>query len=113
MNDNYHYNVYYTYLTGLSGEDVLEMQDVIFGYLEDNFGLNAQSTGYSHIMVTSEDDIQSLSAESCYGLTQDLEFMFLEDVIQFVTWLKDFPEICSINYNKWSGNKEIFYRAVK
>jgi hypothetical protein len=73
--------------------------------LEENFGLNVQATGYSY----------DIGGESLQSMTQDLEFMLLKDVIEFVTWLKDFLTICRITYNKWDVKKErmIFDRDVK
>lgn len=110
MKGDYPYNVYYTYLTKLSGDEIQKIQDKIFEYLEEKFGLSVHSTGYSHIFALDDEELSK-----CEGMTQDLEFMLLKDVIQFVTWLKELSVICRISYNKWDSEKEkeIFYREVK
>jgi len=78
-------------LTEVSGEDIKDTQDEIFEYLEESFGLSFHSTGYSHTLALGDEE---LTLKWCDGMTQDLEFMLLKDVVKFVTWLKDLPEIC-------------------
>ena len=85
---SYPYAVYYTYRSGVSSEVVKELQ-FMMNFLKEEYGLDAAPTGYSHTL-------SKISPLTCEGFTQDLEFMYLEDVLDFLKEIKEIPEICSI-----------------
>ncbi len=104
----YHYTVYYTYSSKLSSDEIKNLQEVIFEFLDSHYGLEYTPTGYSHSIALGGETLQS-----CDGMTQDLEFTKYADVREFVKWLKDMDEICRINFHKWNEKiKEIEYTKI-
>ncbi len=97
QDQEYLYSVFYTFQTDVPSEVVAELQEDIFAFLDEEYGLEAVPTGYGHHF--------GQDIPVCGGLTQDLQFLYFRDVQDFVYWLKDIPEICRISYSKWNEKK--------
>ncbi len=94
MSTSFHYSVYYTFRTDASSETVQKIQKRLFKFMDKQYGLDTEPTGYSHGMGIGRD------LSKCEGLTQDLQFMRVEDVKHFVHAIQDISEICSITWNE-------------
>ncbi len=104
MSTSFHYSVYYTFRTDTPSETVQKIQTTLFKFMDKKYGLDTEPTGYSHGMGIGQD------LSKCEGLTQDLQFMRVEDVRHFVHAIKDIGEICSIT---WYENEKDSRTVVK